>query len=164
MQWDPPEKLEEILDFHSTAEDQWEKGEMFCFSIDSKKRKEFIGRVGIHKEEIEKEWNLGFWTHPKHQSQGYMSEIVPFVLEFIFTRLSGEAVIACHALWNKSSEKVLKKSGFEFVRSLPEGFKKNGTWVEENLLKISKEKWNANKTLERNAEIAPLSQHPSARR
>ena len=47
-----------------------------------------------------------------------------------------------HALWNKASEKVLLRNGMIFERYVAEGFKKNGEWVEENLLVINREQWN----------------------
>ena len=39
------------------------------------------------------------------------------------------------------SERVLKKVGMRFVRYIPEGFKKRGQWVEENLLAIERAEW-----------------------
>jgi RimJ/RimL family protein N-acetyltransferase len=50
--------------------------------------------------------------------------------------------VACHALWNKQSETVLKKNGMSFIEYIPEGFKKKGEWIEENLLGITQSEWN----------------------
>jgi len=71
-----------------------------------------------------------------------MTEALKGVLKFGFEELSAVKIEACHALWNKASEKVLKRNGMMFERYLEQGFKKNGQWVEENLLVINREKWN----------------------
>jgi len=95
----------------------------------------------IRSEETPGEWEIGFWTHPKFQSKGYMSEAIVLILDFGFTQLKASRIQACYALWNKASEAVLQKNSFEFIKYLPEGFFKDGKWVEENLVAISRDKW-----------------------
>lgn len=86
-------------------------------------------------------WNIGFWTHPESQRQGIMTESVHAILRFGFEELLATRIEACHAIWNKASEKVLERNGMKFVRYIPQGFKKKGQWIDENLLAINKEEW-----------------------
>ena len=70
-----------------------------------------------------------------------MSKSLKAIMKFGFETLNAEVIEAYHAIWNKSSEKVLKKNGMKFISYVEKGFKKNGIWVEENLLAIEKNEW-----------------------
>ena len=143
MLWEPPTSEEELITPYENNVKAWNEDEAYCFTIEAKDSAEFIGRISIRKKE-EKLWDLGFWTHPEQQSKGYMSEAVQAVIDFGFLELGALRILACHALWNKQSEKVLKRNGMTFIKHIPEGFQKNGNWVEENLLGLSLEDWQRN--------------------
>lgn len=146
MLWEPPTKEEELIEPYQRSIITWENGEAYTFTIESKDSKNFIGRISIRKAEISGVWNIGFWTHPIYQSQGYMTECAQAVLNFGFNELKAEKIEAFHALWNKASERVLQKIGMNYIEHVPQGFIKNGEWVEENRLEISRENWQINKT------------------
>lgn len=141
MLWDPPNNKEEMIEpFHNGIE-AWEEDRAYSFSIEDIKDQELLGRISIRKTKEKNRWNIGFWTHPKHQKKGVMTKALQVVLEFGFTRLDAEIIEACYALWNKGSEKVLKRNGMTFEKYIEKGFEKNGKWVEENLLAINKDEW-----------------------
>lgn len=142
MPWEPPKDMEELKKPLANTIYNWENGEDFSFSIDDKNSGEFLGRISIRKEDEYHVWNIGFWTHPKHQGKGIMTEACEAILDLGFNVLSAKRIEACHAIWNKASEKVLKKNGMEFKEYIAQGFMKNGAWVEENLLVIHLEEWN----------------------
>jgi len=142
MVWSPPEKQEDLIEPLRNNKKAWESGKGYAFTITEKENGKPLGRISIRKIDKENRWNVGFWTHPESQKQGIMTEALKGVLKFGFEELSATEIEACHALWNKASEKVLKRNGMTFERYLAEGFKKNGKWVEENLLVIDLEKWN----------------------
>ena len=146
MLWESPAKEEELIEPYENSIRAWENGESYTFSIESKDSKNFIGRISIRRREALNVWNIGFWTHPIYQSQGYMTECAQAVLDFGFNELKAEKIDACHALWNKASEKVLQKIGMTYIEYVPQGFMKKGEWVEENHLGISREDWQINKT------------------
>lgn len=145
MLWDPPTSEAELIAPYENNVKAWAEDLAYCFTIESKDSAEFIGRISIRKKEDENLWDLGFWTHPKQQGKGYMSEAVQAVIEFGFRELRASTIVACHALWNKQSEKVLKKNGMTFIEHIPEGFRKKGQWIEENLLGLSFENWRINR-------------------
>lgn len=147
MLWEPPEKEEELIEPYENGVKAWQEGTAYSFTIELKHSLEFIGRISIRREDEESVWNLGFWTHPRHQGQGYMSESVARIIEFGFVELEAKQIVACHAIWNVASERVLKKAGMRMIRYIPEGFKKNGEWVEENLLGVSSDSWRQHKGL-----------------
>ena len=144
MLWEPPEKEEELIELYESNVKAWEADRAYCFTIENSNTEEFLGRVSIRKEE-ENTWNLSFWTHPEHQGLGYMTEAVEEIVEFGFNKLDAFKIVACHAVWNVGSERVLKKTGMTFIRHIPEGYKKKGEWVEENLLGLSFDSWKKKK-------------------
>lgn len=145
MLWEPPTNEDELLAPYESNVKAWTEDLAYCFSIETKESVEFVGRISIRKKEGKDLWDLGFWTHPEQQRKGYMSEAVRAVIEFGFRELQASQIVACHALWNKQSEKVLKTNGMSFIEYIPKGFKKKGEWIEENLLSITLNEWNKNK-------------------
>lgn len=141
MLWEAPEKEEELLEPHRRLVESRQRGEAYHFTLEDKSLHTFIGRISIRKEDKAGLWSLGFFTHPEYQGQGYMSEAVAAVLSFGFKQLGAERIEACYALWNKGSEKVLKRNGMTFDRYIEKGFKKKGEWVAENLLGIDASEW-----------------------
>lgn len=141
MLWDPPENEEECVQPYYNGIRSWEKGLGYGFTIENKISSDFFGRISIRKTKIDHRWNIGFWTHPRHQKTGIMTESVKVILDFGFEKLNAKTIEAAHAIWNKGSEKVLTRNGMKFIRFIEKGYKKNGEWVNENLLAISKEEW-----------------------
>lgn len=146
MLWEPPTEKEELVEPYQRSIISWENGEAYTFTIEPKDSKNFIGRISIRKGEILGVWNIGFWTHPIYQGQGYMTECAQAIIDFGFSELKAEKIEACHALWNKASERVLQKIGMNYIEYVSQGFVKKEKWVEENRLGISREDWQINKT------------------
>ncbi len=140
MLWDPPGNEAELIPPYEANIKAWADDHTYCFTIEELNTKAFIGRISIRPKEGTT-WNFGFWTHPEKQNQGFMTEAVLAMMQFGFRMLGASKITACHAVWNRASEAVLKKSGMEFVEHISEGFQKNGQWVPENLLAITREKW-----------------------
>lgn len=141
MLWEPPETEEGLIEPFERNVKAWEEHTAYTFTIETKENHEFIGRIATRVQPEAHVWDLGFWTHPKHQGFGYMTEASREMLKFCFRELGAAKVVARHAVWNKSSEKVLKKCGLTFVRFIPHGFQKNGAWIGENQLELSRETW-----------------------
>jgi len=144
MLWNPPENPEELIEPFKNNVKAWRDGKGYCFTIESTDSTNFLGRITIRKSDDEGVWDIGFWTHPEHQGKGYMTEAVQLIVGFGFQQLNAKSIEASYALWNKASESVLKKCGFSFKTYLPQGFLKNGKWVEENLVDLTVQKWAEN--------------------
>jgi ribosomal-protein-alanine N-acetyltransferase len=141
MLWEAPNTQEELLQPFQNSIAAWQKGVSFSFSIVNKEDNVFIGRISIRKEPEPFIWSLGFWMHPEHQNKGYMTEATIAIIQFGFEQLFAEKIIADHAVWNKASEAVLKKCGMAFSTYIERGFKKNGVWIDENRLEITRIAW-----------------------
>jgi ribosomal-protein-alanine N-acetyltransferase len=141
MLWDVPMNPEELVEPQMNLIKAWEDDLSYSFSIMKKSDQSLAGRISIRKALEDNTWTIGFWTHPEHQNQGYASEATSAIIKFGFETLGAEKITACHALWNKASEKVLKKNGMIFSKYIEKGFQKKGKWVEENLLEIKRADW-----------------------
>lgn len=154
MKWSPPASEEELIEPYNNNIVAWDSGKAYTFTIEEKHSRKPLGRVVIREEEAGC-WNIGFWTHPEYQGRGYMTESAAAMLDFGFNTLAAVKINASHAVWNIASRKVLEKIGMKFVNHAPQGFLKNGQWVAEDILEISKEEWkqHAGKTVPHHLKI-----------
>lgn len=141
MPWEPPKNEDELREPLKNNIKAWESGKGYSFTITEKNNNILVGRISIRQTKEKNIWNVGFWTHPASQKKGIMTEALKAILAFGFDKLSATRIEACHALWNKASKTVLEKNGMRFIRYIPKGFKKDGEWVDENLLAIDKIEW-----------------------
>ena len=149
MQWEPPDSIDELDQRLRDNLADWAAGTTYCLTIADPTTDRLIGRIGIRRTNASKPsryeranvWNLGFWTHPKHQGQGYMTEAAIAMIEFGFENLGATRIEASYALWNKASQRTLEKVGMRIVRYIPHAFQKKGRWIEANKMKITKQEW-----------------------
>ncbi len=139
MLWEPPATLEECVGPLREALKNWDGGSCYVFTLALRESGEGVGRLGLRLDEVVP--SVGFWTHPRHQSFGYMTEALGAALELAFGRLGVAEVEACHAEWNVASRRVLEKCGFRFRRRIEEGFRKRGEWVAEDVLSLRRREW-----------------------
>jgi [ribosomal protein S5]-alanine N-acetyltransferase len=140
MLWNSPDNEAELIESYKNGLISWHEKQSYGFTICNKFNNEPLGRINIRKDS-DKVWFIGFWMHPEQQGKGYMTESTKAILELGFMTLGAEKIEAFHALWNKKSENVLKAVGMNFLEYIPQGFMKNGEWVEENKLGITKKEW-----------------------
>ena len=140
MLWDAPDTEAELIESYENGLTSWHNNESYSFTICQRFNNELLGRIviGLKPNRI---CNIGFWLHPEKQGQGYMTEAVEAILKLGFETLNVEKIEACHALWNVKSERVLNRVRMKFIEHIPQGFRKNGEWIEENRLGITKQEW-----------------------
>jgi [ribosomal protein S5]-alanine N-acetyltransferase len=141
MQWEPPITIDELEEPLRENLLDWDAGHTYCFTIADPTTDRLIGRIGIRKTKLIDVWNLGFWTHPEHQGQGYMTESATAIIEFGFEDLGATRIEASYALWNKASQRTLEKVGMRLTRYIPHAFQKKGRWIEANKMEITKQEW-----------------------
>jgi ribosomal-protein-alanine N-acetyltransferase len=142
MLWSPPASEEDLLAPCEAGEVAWHTGEAFTFTIEKLVTAEPLGRIVIRRES-DGLWDVGFWTHPVHQRQGYLTEALQAVVRFGFQQLSAAEIQGEHATWNHASRRVFEKAGFEHIRHLPNGFEKGGAISSSELHRITVEQWRA---------------------
>lgn len=139
MMWNKPESKEELEAITGNVPERWKSGEGYLFTFNEKTNMQPLGRIVIERRCGG--WNAGFWTHPKFQGAGFASEALAGLLGFCFEELELNRVDACHAEWNIASRTVLERNGFRFKGHFEEGFEKDGEWIAQDTLAITRDQW-----------------------
>ena len=138
IEWDKPANMILLKEHLTLCNLAWETNHGFSFSMIRKDDNEMVGRITIRAVKDQPSiWNIGFWTHPKHQRNGYMKEAVKSVIEFGFNTLDAKRIEADYATWNIGSAKVLEANEFKIVGFKEKGFLKKGKWVALVLVALS---------------------------
>ena len=143
MMWEPPDRIEDMYPYLEQSHQAWEKGEGYGFSIWKKDEADFVGRVSIRKNDYDEGWNVGYFTHPEHQGNGYITEALEAIMDFGFDVLGASSIEAYYATWNKASGRVLEKVGMQLRSFVRQGFEKKGKWVAEFRVVITRDQWEA---------------------
>lgn len=107
MLWDAPQQIEDLMIPHEKSVDAWREGRFYTFTIEDRLSGAFIGRVVLAPVGDDGLWRLGFWVHPLRQGNGYATEAARAAVGLVFSRLKAAAIVACHAVWNTPSKRVL---------------------------------------------------------
>src|SRR5262245_48033944 len=102
----------------------WDKGEQYVFAITLRSTNELCGSMGLKVSAQHERAELGYWIGVPFWNQGYCTEAGRAVLEFAFTRLNMNSVIAHHFVRNPTSGRVLQKIGMKYGGRLRQHVKK----------------------------------------
>lgn len=80
---------------------------------------ELIGTGLIYFEEEYNKFEIGYNLGKKYWGYGYITEAMMKVISFVKEELGVKEIVGRHAKDNASSENVMKKLGFEFVKDIP---------------------------------------------
>lgn len=116
--------VDEALSFIKKIEAIVSNNEGFYWAITLKDQDELIGTICYwNLNAADKSAEIGYELHPDYQEQGFMQEAISAVLAFGLNDQHFELITACPKEGNKSSVKLLKKTGF----SLAGNFTDKGT-------------------------------------
>lgn len=79
---------------------------------------------------------IGYRLYPQHHRQGYMSEIVPFMLQHGFNHLNLHRIEALTAPDNEASIKILENNNFSYEGILRENYIQNGVPGDSKLFSL----------------------------
>ncbi len=115
LSWDPPDDVRTIANKFRRQHKAWARGEVFSFTAVLQDDGTIVGGADLKPDRFEphpREFNLGYWTHPRHQGSGYAGEFVAGVVEWAFEELGARRLIAGVGLDNIASHRVLRRLGF----------------------------------------------------
>lgn len=90
-----------------------------------------VGGIGLahivpgHKAEI------GYWLGEEYWGRGIMTEAVKLLTQYALDELGLVRVYAGVFVWNKASQAVLKKAGFQLEGMHTKGIRKDGEFVDD---------------------------------
>ncbi|WP_240220913.1 GNAT family N-acetyltransferase [Rheinheimera hassiensis] len=90
------------------------------FAILTRETCELIGAISI-TEICELSGNLGYWIGLPYWGKGYCSEASQRIIEFGFSEFGLSLICAKHLTENLASGKVIKKSGFKYLKNVVVG-------------------------------------------
>lgn len=106
----------QILDKLNCEIGNQEKFGVQYFPIFLLENNEFVGCCGLKPYDLEnKIYEIGFHIIPKHWRKGIAKESAERIINYAFEELKVNEIFAGHHPNNNSSEKLLKKLGFEFI-------------------------------------------------
>jgi len=107
-----PYTKEDALSFISFANETRLTGKEYHFAI-SDLNENLLGVIGI--KEINNDLGtceIGYWLGKEHHGKGIISNVIPVVVQFCFSRLKLQKIKAIVFVSNIASIKVLEKTGF----------------------------------------------------
>ena len=130
-------KFEERLAPWHKERDSW-----LCMVMTEINTGEAIGLTGFFSTwSLNKQAELGFMLHPRHQGKGYGLESTRLVLDFAFNTCSFHKVSATVTDGNAPSFNLLLKAGLKSEGTLRENFILNGEWKDDLKLGMLKQEF-----------------------
>lgn len=130
--WKPHETLaetKELLRNFIEQDDTW--------AVEYKESRKVIGSVGLHSREREGiafDRELGYVLSEDYWGRGIMPEAVSAVIRFAFEELGINTLLASHFSFNRQSERVIRKSGFRYLKHAAESWRRyDGAVLDEEL-------------------------------
>ena len=111
VRWSTHKNVEETREYIKCEYERCKNGECYNWGIVLKEKNELIGAIGAFPSE-DNRWELGYNIAKKHWRNGYTTEALKRVLEYL-TNNEGFYRFRCgHAVLNPASGAVMKKAGF----------------------------------------------------
>ena len=101
-----------------------------------------IGDIGLHFLEDGAQMEIGYTLTPVYQGQGYASEAVKAVVDYLFLTLKKHRITASVDPENQKSINLLKKLGFRQEAHFIKGILIRGEWCDDVVFAILDEEWN----------------------
>ena len=93
------------------------------FAHEYKENGKVIGSLGLELRDADDSIpaelagrEIGFVLSKDYWGCGLMPEAVKAVIDYCFTKLDFDYLTCCHFDWNRQSQRVIKKSGFTFLK------------------------------------------------
>jgi [ribosomal protein S5]-alanine N-acetyltransferase len=99
---------------------QWEDNGFGLWMFFLKETGEWVGRGGLRRVEVggNTEVEVGYALMPKFWNQGLATEITKACIEIAFEVIRLDDVVSFTLTTNKSSQRVMEKSGFKYERDI----------------------------------------------
>jgi ribosomal-protein-alanine N-acetyltransferase len=114
LSWDPPE-LEAIAARFEAQHHNWQRARARCFTAVERETGLAFGGADLKADPFDQSpgtLNLGYWTHPNRQGQGFAREFVPAVVDWAFSEAGVTRLLAGVAPENTASHRILVRLGF----------------------------------------------------
>jgi len=141
--WNVPYTRENALEFIAEMKDkQPTPGEWLQLALELPETGEIIGDVAVHMMKSDpRQAYLGYTIARPHWGQGYASEAVRAVLDYLFCELNLHRVVAECDVENTASQKLLERLGFRREAHLIENIFFKGQYGSEYHYALLQREW-----------------------
>lgn len=115
----------------------------FQFAIIKKENNELIGDIGIHFFDKDKyQVEIGFTLDKNQQGNGYATEALKEVINYLFDKLTKRRIIASIDPRNHKSINLVSRLGFRKEAHFKESVLLNNKWFDDTVYALLKDEWN----------------------
>jgi RimJ/RimL family protein N-acetyltransferase len=114
----PGYRKSESLQWLNFAEQQWQSGAAFGFSIFDKSTDKLLGGCGLNILDEHPVANLGYWIRSDAMGKGFATEATVGLADFAFRHLEMLRLEIIMSVQNPASQKVAINSGAKFEGTL----------------------------------------------
>lgn len=137
-----PYKEEDAVFWVNMANQGFEDGSGFIFSICRKDADEFMGGIGLKINQRFNRAEMGFWVGEPFWNNGYTTEAANRLLKFGFEKIGLHKIIANHFLHNPASGKVMQKCGMVKEAEMLDHIRKNNQYLSLIQYRLTRNEFN----------------------
>jgi RimJ/RimL family protein N-acetyltransferase len=140
--WEPQSLHDATAFIDGLASDVFENSDnWFQFGIRLLGSGELIGDMGVHLFRDEAQAEIGFTLAPSAQGQGFATEAVVALLDFLFGQLGKHRVFASVDPRNTASLRLLERVGMRQEAHFRESLFFRGEWVDDVVFAVLESEW-----------------------
>ena len=122
----PMDCVEDVVSRAGMFTEKWlgwySRPNRYSWAVALRETDECIGRMfGMHPDDEAAQVELAYELGRAWWGRGLMTEAVGAVLDFFFTQVGMDKVVAYHADANPASGRVMRKCGMRYVKTMPDG-------------------------------------------
>lgn len=127
--WDGPSSPEELAAYY--ARDAVTDNEDLHLALEAVDTGELVGSLSLRFSAHPGQGDVGYWVGRPFQRRGLGGEALELAAHLSFTHLGAHALLAWVFVGNTHSRRVLERTGFTLVRTVPGRVQKRGARVDE---------------------------------
>ena len=129
---------EEWICTHASS---WDRKNSVVWAAVLRDTAELIGAFEVSFNLVYDKANLGYWVGKPYRGNGYATEAVRAIIDWVFENLGLNRIDADHMSRNPASGAVMKKAGMVHEATLRQYYKKWGQFEDVELYAILREDW-----------------------
>ena len=142
LTWPPYTSLEQVETFLAKKESRYNETDVYEWGIVLKEKAELIGSISVvNSYPRVKTLEIGYVIGRNYWKQGYMTEALKKVIDYLFTQTPAQRIEATHDSENRASGHVMRKCGMQFEGILRQRSKNNRGIVDQSIYSILRKDW-----------------------
>lgn len=142
MLWNPHTSPAESETWILSILQRYASGRCYYWGITLQEDNSLIGAITLVRfEEDTNACSFAYMLAEEYWGYGYAAEALTAVLDFVFSQLKLDAIVADHMAENPASGKVMQKAGMHFQMTLPKKHEKNGVFHDAVQYCITRKDW-----------------------